>query len=796
MKIESLQHLQIKRLGEDDSIKAGISQESLPFVFDIISRQLYSNPIGSIVREITSNCFDSHKEAGINDPVIIRKSYDAEEDSWYIEFQDFGVGLSPERIESVYMNYFSSTKRDNNEQIGGFGLGSKTPLAYSDLFYIITRFDGIEYSYVFHKGEEKPTLDILSEVETIERNGTIIKIPIKNDSSTFYGNDSHKFEAELKNQLLYFDNVYFENWNVNNDYKIYEAKHFKFRSDIDTKEKKIHICMGKVTYPLNFDKVSLSSHMLPIAIKFEIGEIPVTPSREEIRYNDQTISLINERAKLAIDEVIEMYNAQNPVIEDIVTFLRVRDTKPKLMFSAEHGISIYSDSINSNFKFAPLLNIKTKRVPKNLFFEYEMIGWVRDGVYTEKGQYDSDNIEGSVIDQRYIVIDNLERIHKYQALYISEKLGDSRVYVVRRRSVPYEEYCKSIGLLDRTLGKTKIILEYSKIIGNIVKGRGFSYHDMKPSSEWIEERKKQDYESTNAYKRKIAKKVHVRHYAWWRNYAEDISSFDLANRSGITIYGYLEDKEELERVAEIISVKPSFSKKSLAKDKMRGVIVIRIAKNVEKLFKENKRAIHVSKFYNTKIFKKIATAKFIKEEVEFSTLWKYSKYFRGLEPKLKALDKFLKSNYRDMYINPNPIHIAKEKNIEFLPEYVNLVGEVSLDKYTMPPLIQALYSFDGVEKEVVEYLKLKGIKLINKHYLKPINEQTNVNTEEESTIEETREDSEENSPEAITEESISEENSTETRTEEIINSEEGHSSEDDRNEPDTNDRREEVQQEE
>ena len=36
------------------------------------------------------------------------------------------------------MNWFSSTKRNTDEFIGGWGLGSKSPLAYQDYFFIIT----------------------------------------------------------------------------------------------------------------------------------------------------------------------------------------------------------------------------------------------------------------------------------------------------------------------------------------------------------------------------------------------------------------------------------------------------------------------------------------------------------------------------------------------------------------------------------------------------------------------------------------------------------------------------------
>lgn len=125
MILQATKQLEIETIGEmEQGLTAGISEESMPFVFELVSKQLYSNPIGSIVREITSNCLDAHTEAeNTEDPVIVRFKNDPDE-GMIIEFQDFGVGISPNRIQEIYMNYFSSTKRADNSLIGGFGLTS------------------------------------------------------------------------------------------------------------------------------------------------------------------------------------------------------------------------------------------------------------------------------------------------------------------------------------------------------------------------------------------------------------------------------------------------------------------------------------------------------------------------------------------------------------------------------------------------------------------------------------------------------------------------------------------------
>ena len=67
-----------------------LDENSKTMIFQILSKGIYSNPIGSVVREITSNCFDSHVEAGVDLPVRIRLSLDKMTNTQYISFIDYG----------------------------------------------------------------------------------------------------------------------------------------------------------------------------------------------------------------------------------------------------------------------------------------------------------------------------------------------------------------------------------------------------------------------------------------------------------------------------------------------------------------------------------------------------------------------------------------------------------------------------------------------------------------------------------------------------------------------------------
>jgi len=370
--------------------KMRLSENATSMVFQLFTKNVYSNPIGTVVREIGSNCDDSHTEAKVKAPILIRKFKDPQTDSMYISFIDYGVGMSPDRVENIYGVYFESTKRIDNTQIGGFGIGGKTPLAYKrstgqgegeydNSFYVITNFDGTRYYYCIFEGAQSPEWNLLHSEPTTERNGTEVRIPVLE-------RDLDSFAKEMVRQLYYFENVVFEGFEddyrngetLSNTYQIIRGKSFLFRGTEYSEY--MHICLGKVAYPIDFSVLGLSSsdYRLPIALRLEVGDINVTVSRESIDYSEATIKMLKKKLEVAKQEIADLLAKQYSDIQTLEQYFNVKNDFGKLVFS--NGKSMYvgnlikqSDIDFSNFRYSFMKMPNDKQLFR-FFFEVKTYG--------------------------------------------------------------------------------------------------------------------------------------------------------------------------------------------------------------------------------------------------------------------------------------------------------------------------------------------------------------------------------------------------------------------------------------
>jgi hypothetical protein len=511
--------------------KMRLSENATSIVFQMFTKNIYSNPIGTIVREITSNCFDSHLEANVNFPVIIRRTIDKTDNTQYISFIDFGVGMSPERVNNIYGVYFESTKRADNTQIGGFGIGGKTPLAYKrstghgegeydNSFFVITNFNGVKYYYCISEGEECPEISLFHQEETKERNGTEIRIPILEK-------DLIAFKKELVRQLYYFENIIFEGFDGNengykdaydniltNHYTIVRGKNFLFRGTEYANE--MHVCLGRVVYPIDYNVLGLSrsDYLLPVAIRLEVGEINPTVNRETLDYNEHTIKTIKKKLADAKAEIIELLENQYENIVTLEDYFKIKNQFGVLTFangmSINAGNLIKQTDVNfSNFKYN-FMKMPNDRQLFRFFFNVKSYGkkqsfdWYIgfEGSYGELKQnknifYTEGNFNRKIPKQAYLK-------SLYERYYIIEKRNfttpNIRADIAELFNVHLDKLFDDNG---KPVDFVKTLIEMQNEYFAIVQKYAQNYDNLEVPEEFILSRKKKK----NKLSEEICKRV-------------------------------------------------------------------------------------------------------------------------------------------------------------------------------------------------------------------------------------------------------------------------------------------------
>ena len=690
MKLASSTGIKTERMEGDVSIKAGIDEKNLPFVFRIVSKSMYSDSIGSIVREITSNALDAHRAAKIDKPIIVEIKYNLDLECYQLHIRDSGTGISPDKIINVYIFYFSSDKRDSDDLIGAYGLGSKSPLSYQDYFYITTVYNGKKYDYMLHQGEELPELDSFNGYETIEdlvteyiypnsyydlsveereaavQSGDIvpevidkvvkIKYPIGLDTDEPNGTtitidikdgDLYKFQDAFKEQLPYFDNVYVKGIPYENEYTIYEGDTFKYSTNIPDTD--MHIVIDTVKYPINFKKLDVPSSSIPVGLKFKIGELEITPERENVKYTEEGIEIIKNKIDLCIKELKKIYKRQNPPIDDIREYLYKRTERPHVKFGDKHKLFIPKETgVTKSILYKDLEDIYIPSKPFDLIYEVRAeVGYGR--LFTRKSH--SLPSMDDLISRKYQLLEGKTQAGEVKAAYIHD-LYPGAVYIVNRTRLDYHSYCSLLGLVSydpktgkkikTATGKAVKIYKLIKYIKEYI-GEIKLLSDIEVTTGYAIEYARKKKESSIAYQRRINREIVYRSIYGSRREIK----IELLEKADLVIYKVSNNKNDdtLYNIHRFLKVRPSLER-LINKNRIR---FINIAKTNLRYIKDLDNTVPYNKVHKLKILRRffrdcyysIKINKLIqKYDID---LERYSKYYYLLQRKLR--------NFRDKYYN-------------------------------------------------------------------------------------------------------------------------------------------------
>lgn len=321
-------------VGGGEAMVFGISDS--PEFFDVLSRSLYQRPEEAFIRETLCNHSDANIIAGKSDvPVRVTLTDKS------IIFEDNGPGIPHKFIKPIYCVYGNSTKTKDGRQTGGFGLGSKSPFAYSQTFRVTNWHGGTKTIYQATKGSEesqgRPDFKPMVSVPT-DRTGLKTEVPLQ------FSRDLHRLRSLIK-MIAYYGGILVDlngdilpriEWEkATEGFVVAPCQGNEFQLEAISN---VYLKYGQVIYPLPKDseyesefkyfeqpyKMTAGSYSrytkLITIIEADPNSIAVQPSRESIAIGEHN----NKAIKKKLTEIIERTKDQgkpafNALFTDMVS---------------------------------------------------------------------------------------------------------------------------------------------------------------------------------------------------------------------------------------------------------------------------------------------------------------------------------------------------------------------------------------------------------------------------------------------------------------------------------------------
>lgn len=286
------------------------------FMFKALSDSLYRNKIRAVIREYRNNAWDAHIETVQERAVELHLP--THEELWF-EVKDYGTGLSPDDVINLFSTYGASDKRGDDaiNQIGGFGLGSKSGFAYADQFTVSTRWNGTEYQYICYKDAKSlPIVQLVEQRETTEPNGLTVRIGVRGSDISAFNTNYYEIRKWCDRSDL-----------LNTDFKLPEPINKTFAGDNWYFTRDVNgpsVLLGNVLYPLDFDSLPSVSNRVKLlkderfVLVFGAKDLSPAPSREDLSYDRMTVKNLTNAMNKAIDSIEA--HAKSLVNDDMTHF--------------------------------------------------------------------------------------------------------------------------------------------------------------------------------------------------------------------------------------------------------------------------------------------------------------------------------------------------------------------------------------------------------------------------------------------------------------------------------------------
>ena len=267
----------------------------IAFIVDMFADKVYSHKERAVIRELSCNAHDSHILAGTTDvPFNVHLPTQLEPN---FTIRDYGTGLTDSEIRNIFAGIGISTKRDSNEVIGCFGIGSLSPYSLTDSFTVKSYKDGICRTYTCYRDKErKPVVALLTELATDEDNGLEVSLTVEDRV--------WEFQREATKVFKFWEGTL---PNINDDSVVEQCKEqrekYVFEGDdfgLTPSWGSMVAIMGNISYaiPDELDQFNTNGYL-----KFNLGELNFDTARENLTMDDKTKAAIEAKFEIVKDKL-------------------------------------------------------------------------------------------------------------------------------------------------------------------------------------------------------------------------------------------------------------------------------------------------------------------------------------------------------------------------------------------------------------------------------------------------------------------------------------------------------------
>ena len=279
------------------------------FIIDMFADKVYTNKVRAVLRELSCNAHDAHVVAGTTDiPFDVHLPTKLEP---YFTIRDYGTGLSDAEVRSIFCGIGISTKRDSDDVIGCFGIGSLSPYSLGDSFTVRSYYNGMMRTYNCYRDNlRKPKVALLTELETDEQNGLEISVNVEPEvnysGSTNWADEAVFVYRHWKGTSFALNDGTVVEKLKERQYQV-KGDFYGFTGDYGT----LYAVMGNIAYDMSDIVTSYDWRSSAGYIEFEMGELDFDTARENLSITDKT--------KVAVEAKLE--KVKECVAADIIAHI-------------------------------------------------------------------------------------------------------------------------------------------------------------------------------------------------------------------------------------------------------------------------------------------------------------------------------------------------------------------------------------------------------------------------------------------------------------------------------------------